>query len=304
MWQDFFYFSKSERRAVVVLVVLIMVVELLSAVFSNSYKPKFDTSLDTDAEIENFMAHLDSVKRKRYKKYKKRKYPPRQKLPEVVLASFDPNKADSLRLLTLGLKPWQAHNVLQYRRRGGKFHNPEAFSRIYGLDSTLFATLEPYIIIGEEFQRKPRLRRDTLRRDTFPRQEKFPEGTIIDINTADTTMLKKIPGIGSVTASRIVRRRSQLGGFTDTSQLSEVKHFKPEMKKWFKIGRDSIRTIKINRAHLDELCRHPYMNFYRAKVIMEHRRKRGPIKSIRELSLYEEFPEEILIRLEPYLCFE
>ena len=304
MWQDFFYFSKSERRAVVVLVVLIAAVELLSAVYSDTFVSKIEVTDKTDAEIEEFIAHLDSVKRKRYKKYKKRKYPPRPKLPEVVLASFDPNKADSVCLLTVGLKPWQAHNVLQYRRRGGKFHNPEAFSRIYGLDSTLFATLEPYIIIGEEFQRKPRLRRDTLRRDTFPRQEKFPDGTIIDINTADTTMLKKIPGIGSVTASRIVRRRRQLGGFTDTSQLSEVKHFKPEMKKWFKIGRDSIRTIKINRAHLDELCRHPYMNFYRAKVIMEHRRKRGPIKSIRELSLYEEFPEEVLIRLEPYLCFE
>ena len=65
MWQDFFYFSKSERRAVVVLVVLIAAVELLSAVYSDTFVSKIEVTDKTDAEIEEFIAHLDSVKRKR-----------------------------------------------------------------------------------------------------------------------------------------------------------------------------------------------------------------------------------------------
>ena len=46
-----------------------------------------------------------------------------------------------------------------------------------------------------------------------PRQEKFPEGIRVELNTADTATLKKIPGIGSYYARRIVDYRNRLGGF-------------------------------------------------------------------------------------------
>ena len=50
------------------------------------------------------------------------------------------------------------------------------------------------------------------------------EVTIVDLNKADTSILKRIPGIGSTLARMIVVYRQRLGGFYDVSQLQEVPH--------------------------------------------------------------------------------
>ena len=154
------------------------------------------------------------------------------------------------------------------------------------------------------------LKKDTLRQKVFsPKKEyvkafKYPEGTLVEVNSADTTELKKIPGIGSGIAGGIVRYRERLGGFYALSQLEEVKHVTPELLKWFKLDNDSIRKLEINKASLDKLRAHPYLTFYQAKVIMEHRRKKGQIKSLSQLALYEEFTEKDLERLSAYISFD
>ena len=153
-------------------------------------------------------------------------------------------------------------------------------------------------------------KKDTLRQRVFsPKKEyvkafKYPEGTLVDVNSADTAELKKIPGIGSGIAGGIVRYRERLGGFYALSQLEEVKHVTPELLKWFKLDNDSIRKLEINKASLDKLCAHPYLTFYQAKVIVEHRRKKGQIKSLSQLALYEEFTEKDLERLSAYVSFD
>ena len=162
------------------------------------------------------------------------------------------------------------------------------------------------------YQSNPRKypKKDTFRQRAFlPKKEyvkafKYPEGTLVEVNSADTTELKKIPGIGSGIAGGIVRYRERLGGFYALSQLEEVKHVTPELLKWFKLDNDSIRKLEINKASLDKLRAHPYLTFYQAKVIVEHRRKKGQIKSLSQLALYEEFTEKDLARLSAYVSFD
>ena len=162
------------------------------------------------------------------------------------------------------------------------------------------------------YQSNPRKypKKDTFRQRVFPSKKeyvkafKYPEGTLVDVNSADTTELKKIPGIGSGIAGGIVRYRERLGGFYALSQLEEVKHVTPELLKWFKLENDSTRKLEINKAGLDKLRAHPYLTFYQAKVIMEHRRKKGQIKSLSQLALYEEFTEKDLERLSAYISFD
>ena len=154
------------------------------------------------------------------------------------------------------------------------------------------------------------LKKDTLRQRVLPPKKeyvkvfKYPEGTLVDVNSADTAELKKIPGIGSGIAGSIVRYRERLGGFYALSQLEEVKHVTPELLKWFKLENDSTRKLEINKAGLDKLRAHPYLTFYQAKVIVEHRRKKGQIKSLSQLALYEEFTEKDLERLSAYISFD
>ena len=219
-----------------------------------------------------------------------------------ILQPFDPNTADSAELVNLGLKPWMASNVLSYRKQGGKFRTPESFSKIYGLSEELYNALLPYITLAE-------VKKDTFSllsiasRDTLTRPFKYPAGTLIDLNSSDTTELKKIPGIGSGIAHRIVSYRNRVGGFYALEQLDEIHLQSDSLRQWFFIEPESTTRININVASAERLKSHPYINFYQAKAITEHRRKRGKLKNIAELAMYEEFTEKDLARLNFYVKF-
>lgn len=138
----------------------------------------------------------------------------------------------------------------------------------------------------------------------YPKQEKFNAGIIIDVNTADTSILKKIPGIGSVISRNIVNYRNRLGGFYNTAQLLEVQYVDSTLLKWFEVKSDVFRKIKINKAGIDELRSHPYMDFYKAKAIIDFRRKRGSIDGMSQISMFGEFTEEDIDKLSHYFSFE
>ena len=60
---------------------------------------------------------------------------------------FNPNtiSADSLQLLGFSAK--QAQSIIKYRVKGGKFRYREDFSRLYVVDSAVYAALEEYIVL-------------------------------------------------------------------------------------------------------------------------------------------------------------
>lgn len=138
----------------------------------------------------------------------------------------------------------------------------------------------------------------------FPKQEKYASGIIIDVNTADTSILKKIPGIGSVISSNIVDYRNRLGGFYDVKQLLEVKYVDSTLLDWFEVKSDVFRKINVNEVGIDKLRSHPYMDFYKAKAIMDFRRKRGRIQGMSQISMFKEFTEEDMDKLSHYFSFE
>lgn len=303
MWKDFFYFTKAERRAILVLLILLALLSGGSIWFRLKKQDMTPLSLSESERIDSFLTGLEEKKR-----FPKKSFSSYHKEPAVPvrLRPFDPNTADSSTLRTLGLPAFIAQNVIKYREKGGIFHTPEDFSRMYGLSPAQFETLKPYIIIGENFL-KPE--RDTMRhtvfvRDTLPYLPKYPEGTVIDLNQADTASLKRVPGIGSGLARRIVAYRNRLGGFYSVSQLQEIPHLDAKVNQWFKVEPAELRKLEINRASLDRLRSHPYMDFYKAKAIIEYRRKRGKLKSLSQLSLFEAFSEEDIKKITPYLSFE
>lgn len=143
-------------------------------------------------------------------------------------------------------------------------------------------------------------------RALYPAIEKLSEGETIPLNESDTTEWKKIPGIGSAYASRIVKYRDLLGGFVQAEQLLEVYGVDQELFSRIVVYIEpdgNIRRLKINQSDFKELLRHPYLNYKQVQAIMGLRRKKGDITSIRELSILDEFTPEDIFRLEPYLEF-
>ena len=301
MWKDFFYYTKSERRAVYALCIGIAL--LLVAIWLVPDASKSLVAETPTVDSVALKAFEQDVKAKTY--VQKEKKPLVSVNTPVELTSFDPNEADSTELSRLGLSPYVVRNILKYRQKGGRFRTPESFSRIYGLEQEQFETLKPYIRIAmPKVAEIKEVDTMTVRKVMEKKPFKYPEGTLVDVNSADTTELKKIPGIGSGIAKAIVAYRSRLGGFYSLEQLTEIEYVTPSLVKWFKLEGPVLRPLKVNKAGLEALRAHPYLNFYQAKVIVEHRRKKGQLKSLSQLSLYEEFTEKDLERLSAYLKFD
>lgn len=217
---------------------------------------------------------------------------------------FDPNTADSATLRRLGLRPWQIRNMMKYRRRGGYWRSPDDFSRLYGLDRRDFERLRPYIRVTPLTTSKHEKEDTTDRAPRFTKVEKYAEGTVIDLNTADTTALKHIPGIGSYYAGKICRYRERLGGFVSTDQIEEVEGLPEGIKRWFCVAPHAgPRRINVNKASFKELVRHPYLSYEQVKIICDYRQKYGKLKNWHDLNLYDEFDQKHTDRLQPYFVF-
>lgn len=216
---------------------------------------------------------------------------------------FDPNTADSTQLLRLGLQPWQVRNIYKYRAHGGIYRQKEDFARLYGLTVKQYRELEPYIRISSDYLPAATLvgEHRKVERDTLRYPVKIQADEHVVLNTADTTQLKKVPSIGSYYASEIIRYGQRLGGFISVDQLDEIEDFPKDAKKYFVIANAHPRRMNINRLTLQQLRRHPYINFYMAKAITDYRRLHGDIKSLDELRLSKDFTNEVIQRLEPYI---
>lgn len=246
----------------------------------------------------------DTIRRSLHQTHRPMQYATETYRPERF--PFDPNTADSTQLLRLGLQPWQVRNIYRYRSRGGIYRRKEDFARLYGLTVKQYRELAPYIRISKDYQPAAALfagkqQHETFERDTVQYPVKIKDGEYIVLNTADTTQLKQVPGIGSFYAGEIIRHGKWLGGYVSVDQLDEIDGFPSESKKYFIIKDAHPVKVNINKMTLQQLRRHPYINYFQAKTITDYRRLHGPISSLDELRLSDDFTPEAIERLRPYV---
>ena len=231
-------------------------------------------------------------------------YEPLASQPKPEVFPFDPNTADSSQLRRLGLQVWQIRNIYKYRSKGGIYRSKEDFARLYGLTIKDYRRLEPYIRISPDYQpaallvgEKPRYERDTLLRPI-----KIDSTEHVVLNMADTNQLKKVPGVGSYYAKEIVRHGRWLGGYVSVDQLDEIDGFPQDAKRYFVISqKKQPLKLNVNKLTLQQLRRHPYINYYQAKAIVDYRRLHGPITSLNDLRFCRDFTPEAIHQLEPYI---
>ncbi|KAA6350466.1 hypothetical protein EZS27_002193 [termite gut metagenome] len=301
MWKDFFYFTRSERRGAIALVLLIFLV-LASGFLFTEYREKEEVVAGTLSEKE-YSGFNTRLQEKRHKPTIPYHLP--KKSREIVLTPFDPNTADSIAFVCLGLSSRTAGNIIRYRAKGGVFRKPEDFKKIYGLTPEQYAELSPYISMKQLVGKK----KDSVlvvkqAQEPLPIVFKYPSGTVIDLNHADTAEFKKIPGIGSGISKAIAGYRKKLGGFYSVSQLEDIHLSTAQFAEWLHVEPGNTIRINLNKVRIERLRAHPYFNFYQAKAIVEYRKKKGVLTSLKQMALYEEFSEKDLERMEHYVCFE
>ncbi len=311
MWKDFFYFSKGQRTGIVVLILLILFVVVLNVFLPRIISPNPEPTADVQAEMLAFRSNLRSLDSLRAitrqqefesrfrSNYTYRDFADTQ--TRYSLFPFDPNTADSATFVKLGLKPYVASNILKYRAKGAQFRTAESFSKVYGISAEKFSELEPYISIKSS---ETALRSDSAKQISVQKQE----NSVVELNSADTTLLMQVRGVGRFLARGIVRFRTQSGGFVSVEQLRDVYGMREEnylkIKDSFRVNQGLVQKIQVNTASVDKLKNHPYLNFYQAKAIYELRRKVGKLKSVHDLKQIEQLDEQTLVKLTPYLSFD
>ena len=192
---------------------------------------------------------------------------------------FNPNTVSVEDLQRLGFSEKQALSIDNYRQKGGRFRRPSDFARSYVVADSVFARLEKFIDI--------------------PR---------IDINTADSTALLALPGIGPFFAGKVVQYRSQLGGYSCPEQLMEIWHFDEEK---YEALRDPISCSAAPAFALwalpeEELSRHPHITRAEARSIVlfreHHRPEECTLEALRTAGILsdEHFRQLSLCRIAPF----
>lgn len=140
----------------------------------------------------------------------------------------------------------------------------------------------------------------------YERRQKYPAGTKVELNTADTASLKMVPGIASFYARKIAELRDNLGGFYTVDQLMEVYRMDEErfaaLRDWFYVDASFIAPLFINYLQMDSMSRHPYVSRAQAMAICSLRRSR-PLEGWDRLCAAGVFTDEERERLKAYFSF-
>ena len=288
-FKDFFYFSKGDRRAIVALgCIAVFAIGVVMMVDAWTGKEK-----DTRA-VENVAVDMEE----------------KEERGEVVFQTFDPNTVDSLTLIHLGLKPWKVKNFLHYRAAGKVFRSAEDLGDTYGWTAEDVEMLASYVRVGKQYEKKEKKREE---REQWEKKEEKPEHTSnkfqsltkVDVNTADTATLRRIPGVGAKISDAIVHYRKRLGGFHSVEQLLDIKIVSPELLDWMEVSSSpNLQKLNLNKASFQALNSHPYISYEQTRALLQYIRLYGDVKDEETLLATGIFTKEELEKLKPYIAYE
>lgn len=287
MFKQFIYFRKSERVGIIVLASTLLII-----ISFNILSPEIGQTENEDTKLENAIQAYETAK------IADKKRPPKS----LKIKNFNPCKDSYKQLLAAGLPKHIARNIINYRDKGGRYRQRQDLKKLYLVTDSLFNIIEPFITIPTPKMERRQIRPNSVasKQKEFKRPEKLTAGTQIELNRADTTDLKKIPGIGSYRAKKIIRHRRRLGGFCTIEQLAEIDLKPQDYSKWITIDKDEIKRINLNTTPFKELLSHPYLNYEQVKALFNLKREANKIISFKQLEFLPEFSQKQVSQLKSY----
>jgi competence ComEA-like helix-hairpin-helix protein len=302
--KEYLMFSRSEKNALIILAMFFILIVVLNIFLPHIVTPERNPDQDQLAEIKRIQAILnDSASKSKSNSAKFNNYD-RAGIQDaetisnqgaIALFVFDPNiiSAEDMQKLNIPLKV--VNNIIKFRQKGGKFNKPDDLRKIYGMTEEQYEMLEPYIEINQVKNANHKTEYQKIEKDQYIKQ--------LELNTATIDDLDKLPAIGISYANRIIKYRQLLGGYCRKEQLLEVYGLDSavynRVREHLTVDDSRIIKIALNLADINILGRHPYIGYKLANLIIDHRNRKGPYKSIQELT--EVIGSESYIKLSPYL---
>lgn len=218
---------------------------------------------------------------------------------------FDPNTLDEDGWKRLGIRDKTIGTIKNYIAKGGRFRKAEDIRKIWGLAKEDAERIIPFVRLPAEENKATTF--EQTKPAAKPEKKEFSQ-SLIDINTADTTALIALPGIGSKLSQRIINFRDKLGGFHSVEQVGETFGLPDstfqKIKKRLVVKTASVKRINVNKATVDELKAHPYIRYAIGNAIVQYRNQHGNFSSVDELKKIMAVTEEVYSKALPYLSVD
>jgi competence ComEA-like helix-hairpin-helix protein len=266
-------------------------------------------------------AYAGRYPKREYKKLERgaSRYP---KVARVPLAPFDPNTLTAEGWEARGVPHFVAGRMVKYQEAAGGFKAKAQVKKMYGLEDSVYQRLAPFMQLPDEAPRReyaagkpgaegrlPPFAATDGAPGKFPRKPRNLQP--FDLNTADTTQLMQIRGIGAGRARWVVKYRNQLGGYRSEDQLDEVfvlkdaPDLRDSLKKYtFVAPGYAPKTVNVNTASFDEMYLQPYIGKPRARLIVAYRQQHGSFKTVEDLKQIPVLKPADWEKMRPYLRCE
>lgn len=288
--QNFFKFSKEQRKGIVVLLGLIVILQLIV------FFVDFDKMEKENPEKQNWLSlqsEIDSAKLENHK-YGFKIYP------------FNPNFITDYKGYKLGMSVLEIDRLLAFRKENKYVNSAKEFQNVTKVSDSLLNTLAPFFKFPNWVnQKKEFAAYKNYQNPAFAKKGKVVQ---TDINLATKEDLIKIYGIGEAISIRILTQKDKLGGFVSMEQLKDIWGLSPEvvqnLNTHFTITKlPNLHKIDINNASLKELSQFFYFKYEIAKQIVKYRSMNGDFKNIEDLIKINAFPVEKANFIALYLDF-
>lgn len=286
-----FWYTKSQRNGILLLIMLIVIIQVLYYYIDFS-----STEIENEKiseKIKVYEKEIDSLRAIEIENRKPKIYP------------FNPNFISDYKGYQLGMSIEEIDRLHTFRKKNKYVNSSKEFQQVTKVSDSLLNKISPYFKFPDWVQKSKEKKTYTSK----TKEETRISVTTTDLNKATLDDFKTIHGVGEKLASRIIKYRSKLKGFSDEDQLFEVwgldKDVAAKVSGVFKIiTKPTIVKLNVNTANFKEVLRLPYIDYDLCKKIFEYRDEVAELQNISELRNIKDFPQNKYDRIVLYLKAE
>ncbi len=196
-WQNLTSFTQSERRGTFVFVLILLSVIGFNKSIPYVFKDEPWYIVKDTAWINQWKQSILAQK-------------------QLKLKNFNPNKVTKSELLQMGIPASLARSWIKYTSAGGYFNSKPDLLKLYGLHDTLYAQIEPYLIIHRSNKQQV-----YYHNKYKPKKKEQKELRKFDPNTNTKEQLLN-SGLSAGIANNIINYRKSGGSFKSKNDIKKL----------------------------------------------------------------------------------